>query len=92
MMSSRHTIGFYYKLAIFKCMHKVYNGRLPSTLTNCIAKKRSLSYSIRARDSLLVPRFNTRFMKGSVAYRGTVLWNMLFPDSLTLLTQASVTL
>ena len=58
-------------------MHKAYNGRLPSTLTNCIAKNRNLSYSIRARDSLLVPRFNTRFMKDSVAYRGTVLWNML---------------
>ena len=45
------TIRFYYKLAIFKCMYKASNGRLPSTLTNCIAKKRSLSYSIRARDS-----------------------------------------
>ena len=71
------TIRFYYKLAIFKCMHKAYNGRLPSTLTNCIAKKRNLSYSIRARDSLLVPRFNTCFTKESIAYRGTVLWNML---------------
>ena len=73
------TIRFYYKLAIFKCMNKAYNGRLPSTLTNCIAKKRCLSYSIRARDSfnLLGPRFNTRFMKDSVAYRATVLWNML---------------
>ena len=69
------TIRFYYKLAILKCMHKAYNGRLPSTLTNCIAKKRNLSYSIRARNSLLVPRFNTRFMKDSVAYRGTVFWN-----------------
>ena len=36
-----------------------------------------LSYSIRAPDSLLVPHFNTRFMKDSVAYRGTVLWNLL---------------
>ena len=71
------TIRFYYKLAIFKCMHKAYNGRLPSTLTYCIAKKRNLSYSIRARDSLLVPRFNTCFTKESIAYRGTVLWNML---------------
>ena len=68
---------FYYKIAIFKCMHKAYDGRLPSTLINCIAKKRDLSYSFRARDSLLVPRFSTRFMKDSVAYRGTVLWNML---------------
>ena len=54
-----------------------YNGRLPSTLTNCIAKNRNLSNSIRARDSLLVPGFNTRFMKNFVAYRGAVLWNML---------------
>ena len=71
------TIRFYFKLAVFKCMHKAYNGRLPSTLSNSIAKKRDLPHSIRARDSLLVPRFNTRFMKDSVAYRGTVLWNML---------------
>ena len=69
--------SFYYKLAIFKCMHTAYNGRLPSTLINCIAKKSDLSYSIRARDSLLVPRCNTSFMKDSVAYGGTILWNML---------------
>ena len=60
-------IRFYYKLAIFKCMHKAYNGGLPCTLINCIAKKRDLSYSIRARDSLLEPRFNTCFMKESVS-------------------------
>ena len=59
-------------------MHKDYNGRLPITLSNYITKKRNLSYSIRARDSLLVPRFNTRFlMKDSVVHRGSVLWNML---------------
>ena len=58
------TIRFYYKLAIFKCMHKAYNGRLPSTLSNCTAKKRYLSYSIRARNSLLVSLFNTRFIRG----------------------------
>ena len=67
------TIRFYYKLAIFKCMHKAYNGRLPSTLTYCIARKRNLSYSIRACDSLLVPRFNSCFMKDSIAYRSTDL-------------------
>ena len=74
------TIRFYYKLGIFKCMHKAYNGRLPSIRTKCIAKKRNLSYSIRACHTLLVPRFNTCFMKDSVAYRGTVLWNMLSPN------------
>ena len=41
------------------------------------ANKRNLPYLIRVRDSLLVPRFKTRFMNDSVAYRGSVLWNML---------------
>ena len=37
------TIRFYNKLAIFKCMHKAYNGScLARTLINCIAKKRNL--------------------------------------------------
>ena len=50
---------------------------MESCICSRLAKKRNLAYSIRARDSLLVPRFNTRFMKDSVAYRGSVLWNML---------------
>ena len=64
---------------ILKCMLKAYN----STLSNCIEKKCDLSYSIRARDSLLVPRFNTRFMKGSVAYRATLLWNIPLTSNCT---------
>ena len=76
-MAEWFIVRFYYKLAIFKFMHKAYNGRLPSTLTNCIVKICNLSYSMRACNSLLVPRFNTRFMKDSVAYSGTVLRNML---------------
>ena len=43
-------------------MDKAYNGRLPSTLIDCVVKKRDLSYSITKRDSLLVPRFNTRLL------------------------------
>ena len=40
-----------------------------------IVQKRVSSYSTRARDSLLVPRFSSRYMKDSVAYRGSILWN-----------------
>ena len=80
------TIRFYCKLAIFEFMHKAYNGRLSSTLTNCNAKKRNLSYAIHSWYHVLTL---TRFMKDSIAYRGTVLWNML---SFRLLTQAFVTL
>ena len=34
-------------------------------------------YSLRGGECLSVPRFETRFMKDSLAYRGTVLWNTI---------------
>ena len=36
--------------------------------------KRATNYSTRVRFSLLVPRFDPRYMKDSVAYGGLVLW------------------
>ena len=65
-------------------MHKAYNDRLPAVLSNGISKK----HDIRARDSLLVPRFNRRYMKDSVAYRGSVLWNMLTSKYIDLVDEA----
>ena len=69
------TLFFHYKSAIFICMHKAYNNKLPNTLSDSIVKKRFSSYSTRKHDSLLVPRFSSRYMKDSVAYRGSILWN-----------------
>ena len=63
----------HYKFAIFICVYKAYNDRLPNILRDNIMKKRVSSYSTRARDSLLVPRFSSRYIKDSVAYRGSIL-------------------
>ena len=53
----------WYKSAIFICKHKAYNDKLPNILSDSIIKKRVSSYSTRKRDSLLVPRFSSRYMK-----------------------------
>ena len=60
---------------MFICPHKAFHGRLPVTLIDLISKKRATNYSTRTCASLIVPRFNTRYMKDSVAFRGSVLWN-----------------
>lgn len=45
-------------------------------LIDCIiSKKQAISYSTRACVSLIVPRFNTCYIRDSLAYRGSVLWN-----------------
>ena len=69
------TLSIYYKLAIFICLHKAFHDRLPVTLIDLISKKRATNYSTRTCASLIVPLFDTRSMKDSVAFRGSVLWN-----------------
>ena len=70
-------INFHYKFAVFKLVQNAYNDTLPTILSRCIIVKRDLKISTRARESLIVPRFNTRYMKDSLAYRGSVIWNTL---------------
>ena len=69
------TLSIYYKSAIFICFHKAYHDRLPDTLIDLIFKKRATNYSTRSCASLIVPRFNTRYLKDSVAFRGSAIWN-----------------
>ena len=75
------TLSIYYKLAIFICLLKAFHGRLPVTLMELISKKRATNYSTRTCASLIVPRFNTRYMKYSVAFRCSVLWNAVTNNS-----------
>ena len=70
------TRSFYYKSAIFICFHKAFHDRLPVTLTDLISKKWTTNYLTRTHASLIiVPRFNTHYMKDSVTFRGSALWN-----------------
>ena len=71
------TIFLYYKIDIFKIFSKAHNDSLPELLSNNIYIERCNGYSLRGGDCLSVPRFKTRFMKDSLAYRGTVLWNTI---------------
>lgn len=65
-----------YKVALFKFMHKGYHSNLPK-ISSHIVVKRECNYSSRASNKLDVPRFNTRYMKDSIKYRGAVLWNAM---------------
>jgi len=69
------TLSIYYKSAIFISFNKAFHDRLPVTLIDLTFKKRATNYSTRTCASLIVPRFNARYMKDSVAFRSSVLWN-----------------
>ena len=54
---------------------KSFISGLPELLSKDIYTKRCNGYSFRGKDCLLVPTFNTRCMKDSLAYRGSIFWN-----------------
>ena len=64
------------KIVIFKISFKAHYD-LPELLPNNIYIERCGGYSLRGESCLSVPRFETRFMKDSLVYRGTVLWNTI---------------
>ena len=72
-----HPLSYCYKLVLLKLMHKAFPDELPQVLSDNIVMKRPTGYSLRASDSLMVPRFNSIHGKNSIAYRGPVLWNIL---------------
>ena len=78
------TLSIYHKSAIFICFHKAFHDRLPVTLIDLISKKRATNYSTRTCASLKVPHFNTRYMKDSVAFRGSVLRNAVTDNCIAL--------
>ena len=70
------SLYYNYKIALMKTMHKAYYECLPKSLCDSISKRRVSKYSLRAAAGSEIPRFSTRIMHHSIAYRGTVLlWN-----------------
>ena len=58
-----HPLSYRYKLVLLKLMHKAFHDELPQVLSDNIVMKRSTGYSLRASESLTVPRFISIFGK-----------------------------
>lgn len=71
------TLNLYYKIEIVKLFYKAYNGYLPEILSESIHEKRVCNYSWRGSDNLAISRFNTKYMRNLLEYRGTILWDLI---------------
>ena len=71
------TIKLSYKLEVFKLMFNAYKNILPDSLCGNIFSKRDNSYSLRGHEVAAIRRYKSRFMKDSLAYRGSILWNLV---------------
>ena len=70
------SIFYMYKLGLAKLVYKVYYDLTPPDMLHIIVKAEN-KHGLRNGNKAVVPRFNTNFMKHSIAYRGSVIWNAL---------------
>ena len=83
--SNWNTLTLYYKLRLIKLLHSVFIGEAPTALSYLINKP-CTAYNLRRSNNIIVPRFNSQFLKHSISYRGAILWNAVsshFTDQFT---------
>ena len=71
------TFSLYYKLDILRLFYKANNDSLPEPLMKSLLENSSHGYSLRGKELSSIPRFNSRFIKDSLRYKGSVLWNIV---------------
>ena len=72
--SNWNTLTFYCKLRLIKLLHSVFIGDAPAALSYLVNKP-CTAYNFRRSNNIVVPRFNSQFLKNSISYRGAILWN-----------------
>ena len=60
-------------ISLVKLIYKIYNDLASINMSQIIVKPRN-KYNFRSTNKL-VSRFNTYFMKHSIAHRGSIVWN-----------------
>ena len=71
-----------YKVKIATLIYNIYNRITPSCLDHIIQRKES-KYDLRYQHRVSVQRFETYYMKNSISYRGSIVWNLLEPSAVS---------
>ena len=74
--SNWNTLTFYYKLRLIKLLHSVFTGEAPAALSHLVNIP-CTAFNLRRSNNIVVPRFNSQFLKNSISYRGAILWNVV---------------
>ena len=69
-----------YKISLAKLMYKIHNNLTPDAMSVIIKNNNIKQYQLRKKLKIDVPRFNTNYMRNSVARRGAIVWNTLVPQ------------
>ena len=74
------SLYFMYKVKLATLAYKIFHDCTPPSMGHILTRKTSPIHHLRTANTVTVPRFNTYFMKNSIAFRSSIVWNLLTPD------------
>lgn len=73
-------LTLYVQVKLATLAYKIFHDCTPPSMGHILTKKTSPIHHQRTANTVTVPRFNTYFMKNSMAFRSSIVWNLLTPD------------
>ena len=67
-----------YKVRLATSAYKLFYDSTPASMDHILIKNDGM-YNLRSRNKVVVPRFNSYYMKNSIAHRASIVWNLLTP-------------
>ena len=75
------SLAHMYKISLAKLMYKIHSNLTPEAMSPIIKNNDNIErYQLRKKMTIDVLRFNTSYMRNSVARRGAIVWNTLVPQ------------
>ena len=65
---------------VYYLAYKIFHDCIPPSMGHILTKRTSSIHHLRTTNTVTVPCFNTYFMKNSIAFRASVVWNLLTLD------------
>ena len=75
-----NSLHFMCKVKLATLAYKIFHNHTSPSMGHILSKKISLIHHLRTKNTVTVPRFNTYFMKNSIASRTSFAWNLLTQD------------
>ena len=74
------SLHFMYKVKLATLAYKIFHDCTPPSMGHILTKKTSPTHHLRTANTVTVPRFHTYFMKNSITFRSSIVWNLLTRD------------
>ena len=74
------SLHFMFKVKLATLAYKIFHDCTPPSMGHILTNKSCPIHHLPTTNTVIVPRFNNYFIKNSIVFRASIVWNLLTPD------------